>query len=146
MAARREPKSKHPESRAIKGADYLYTIKILSHPVNMFKVKQCEDPKGVGEWHPTEHEIYTINDFPSYHAQADREMHEILHAVSTVALPEEARLSELQVNTLSLALVDLFARNPHFLARLVAFTAEDQRPADIQSLKVYKKGKDELSK
>ena len=139
-------KLKSPESRAIKGADYLYTIKILSHPINVFLTKQCEDPKGVGEWHPTEHEIYTISNVPSPHAQADRELHETLHAVSTVALPEEARLSELQVNTLSLALVDLFARNPHFLARLVVLTAEDQRPAEITNLKVYKKGKDELFK
>ena len=110
-------KGRTHKSRAIPGAAYQYTVRILSHPVHVFKIVKFQDEEIQGEFHPDTHEVY-VTHAPSRHAQADREMHELLHAASTLVLPTGSRLNELQVNTLSLALVDMIANNPHLVIRL----------------------------
>lgn len=85
----------------------------------------------VGYWDPETHEIAVRLPAPSGPAEADRMLHEHIHAISSVHLPAEVRLNELQVNTLSTALIDLFARNPHlwdFLSRRIAPAVEVAPP------------------
>lgn len=108
-----------PRPKIHKKALYDTTVQILSHPVHIFRTQDIDDEGNQGEFHIDKHEIYVQPDPPSSTSDADRMLHEILHAMSTIGLEEEDRLNETQVNTLSLMLTDFIAKNTEFIERLV---------------------------
>lgn len=115
-----------PEPKNLKNAKYLYSVQVLSHPVYVFEASDLSTPEHMGEFYNDDHEAYVLEDAPSGTSRADRELHEILHAISHITLPPELRLNEGQVNTLSLVLVDLIAKNPNFIKRLMKLVAEEE--------------------
>ncbi len=78
----------------------------------------------MGEFYLNDHEAYVLKAAPSPTASADRLLHELLHGVSQIVLAPEDRLTERQVNTLSMVLVDVLAQNyafrTHFLQQVLA--------------------------
>lgn len=65
----------------------------------------------IGEFQPATMEIYLQRELPK-DLMGDTLFHEILHVVSTICLPSDQRLEELQVNTLATQLRDTINRNP----------------------------------
>jgi len=60
---------------------------------------------------PETHEIAIKLPGQSPVAEADRMLHEHIHAISEIVLDGDSRLTELQVNTVSTTLIDLLCRN-----------------------------------
>lgn len=102
---------KRPRSKSFKGTTALFSINIAGYVVPVFKHKKPLEDDAVGLWDPNFHEIAVTLPAPSPAAEADRLLHEVFHAISTVILPPELRLNELQVNGMSTALVDTLSRN-----------------------------------
>lgn len=100
-----------PKSKAFTGVTHLFTTTLSSYKIPVFSSKENIEGDAVGYWDEECHEIAVRLPAPSDAAEADRMIHEHLHAISTLLLPPDARLTELQVNTVSTALVDLLIRN-----------------------------------
>lgn len=117
------PRARRPRSKSFKGATYFFTVNISGYPVPVFRQKNMLDGDAVGYWDPEAHEIAVTLPAPSPIAEADRVLHEVIHAISQVVLPADVRLNELQVNSLSMTLVDVLARNNELrdflLARII---------------------------
>jgi hypothetical protein len=107
---RRRPKK--PRSKSFKGATYLFTSSISGYAIPLYRQKGMLEGDAVGLWDPETHEIAVTLPAPSPVAEADRVLHEYLHAASTIVLPPELRLNEYQVNAISTCIVDMLARNP----------------------------------
>lgn len=121
-AGRRLPtrgRKANPKSRAYEGADYQFTIAVAGQPVHFFTITKFPDPEQVGEWDDDHHEIYVKSPAPSAQAEIDRLLHEVVHAISSVAMGPEDRLTERQVNTLGLTLGDTLMRNPKLKEYLI---------------------------
>lgn len=103
-----------PKSTEYPNARWLFTIDVLGYPVHVFLARElsganiAESTGSLVE--PLE--IHLLQDLPSRMAEADAIIHELIHLSSTVALTEELRLTEHQVNTISTVLVDTIRRNP----------------------------------
>lgn len=100
-----------PKSKAFSNVAYLFTTTLSSYKVPVYVSKEAIEGDAVGYWDEECHEIAVRLPAPSDAAEADRMIHEHIHAISTLLLPPDGRLSELQVNTVSTALVDLLMRN-----------------------------------
>ena len=104
-------RAKRPHSKSFKGAKFLFTTNVSGYQIPVFTQKGALDGDAVGYWDPETHEICVTHPAPSPAAEADRVLHEHLHAISVIVLPVELRLNEMQVNALSTALIDVLTRN-----------------------------------
>lgn len=99
----------------IKKARYLFTVRISGYPVPVFLTKKFQDPDITGQYVQVLDEIYVIDDKNMSQARyTDTVLHEVLHAVSHIALSAKDRLNERQVNTVATVLADTFRRSPEF--------------------------------
>lgn len=118
---RRRPR--RPRSKSFKGATFLFSTNVSGYVVPVFRQKDPLDGDAVGYWDPESHEIAVQLPAPSPGAEADRMLHEHMHAISVIALPAELRLNEFQVNAMSTTLIDVLSRNTEFrdflLSRIV---------------------------
>lgn len=102
------------------GATYKFTVIVGGYPVRVFYAPVLPE-EAQGLFYPDEHEIYLLPSAPSNASNADRHLHEVIHAISQFLMVQEDRLTERQVNTLSTALVDVLARNTEFRDHLVGW-------------------------
>lgn len=109
---RRRPR--RARSKSFKGSRFLFTSNISGYNIQVYQQKEAMDGDAVGYWDPESHEIGVTLPAPSPAAEADRVLHEHLHAISVIVLPPEIRLNEFQVNALSTTLIDVLARNSEF--------------------------------
>ena len=129
LPARRRRAGRRPRPRNVKGAAYQFSLAIGGYPIRVFSASLLPDDTQ-GLWYPEAHEIYVLEDSPSAMGYADRLLHEVLHAISTLLMIEEDRLTERQTNTISTALLDTLARNPEFRTRLLGVvTTSEEAPA-----------------
>ena len=103
-------RTKKPRSKSYKGAAYMFTSNISGYSVAVYKQKGLLDGDAVGYWDPETHEIGLVLPAPSPMAEADRMLHEHIHAMSNIVLPIEMRLNEFQVNAISTTMVDALTR------------------------------------
>lgn len=106
---RRRPRK--PRAKSFKGATYMFSSNVAGYSIPVFRQKDPLDGDAVGYWDPESHEIGLQLPAPSPGAEADRMLHEHLHAISVIVLPAELRLNEFQVNALSTTLIDVLSRN-----------------------------------
>lgn len=135
-------RARKPKSKAFTNVTYLFTTSLSSYKVPVYTSKETID-EAVGYYDEECHEIAVRVPAPSPAAEADRMLHEHLHALSHILLPADSRLSELQVNTISTSLVDLLIRNDalreflverlvhseHLYSKQYQRTKADKRPA-----------------
>ena len=112
-------RARRPRTAAFKGFRYLFTTNIASYQVPVFATRGLIKGDAVGYYDEEEQELAVQLPGPGAAAEADRVLHEHLHALSAILLPPEKRLDENQVNTLSTGLIDTLTRNPDLWAFLV---------------------------
>ena len=124
-----------PRFKTFRGAKHLLTATLAGYKIPVFKRADYFDGEAVGMWWPDTHEIAVMLPGQSPVAEADRMWHEFLHAISTIILPPDQRLSESQVNAISTAQIDLLQRNPSLLAFLVSRLVPDSQvdPISVES-------------
>lgn len=112
-----------PESISYPGATYWFAITLLGYTVKVFRIRAFETDGQVGAYDQETHEIY-VKEGLSEQEDADTLLHEVVHAVSRIALPPDLRLTENQVTILSTVLADTFTRNPKLRENLLARLGE----------------------
>ena len=117
-----------PRFKTFRGSKHLLTATLAGYKIPVFKRADYFDGEAVGMWWPDTHEIAVMLPGQSPVAEADRMWHEFLHAISTIILPPDQRLTEPQVNAISTAQIDLLQRNPTLLAFVVSRLVPDQEP------------------
>ena len=124
VAGRRRRPRRSKKSKNIPGAVYQFTVTVSGYPVGVFHAPHLSEADNVGEY--DNQEIHLRSDTPGGVVYADRLLHEAIHAISSIAMSSEDRLTERQVNALSTVLVDTLPRNPDFRSRFLAcLTAEE---------------------
>ena len=111
---------KRPHSKSFKGAKFMFNTNVSGYQIPVYRQKEPLDGDAVGYWDPESHEICVTHPAPSPAAEADRVLHEHLHAISVIVLPVELRLNEMQVNAMSTAIVDMLTRNTELREFLVS--------------------------
>lgn len=107
--------NKKPVAKEHPRATYLFTVRVQGYPVPVFLTLDFSDPEITGEYVQVLDEIYISGDpNMSRERRADTTLHEVLHAVSHIALAPKDRLNERQVNTLATVLMETFRRSPEF--------------------------------
>lgn len=122
------PRTPRPRFKTFRGAKHLLTATLAGYKIPIFKRADYFDGEAVGMWWPDTHEIAVMLPGQSPVAEADRMWHELLHAISTIILPPDKRLDEMQVNAVATAQMDLLARNPSLLAFVVSRLVPDSEP------------------
>lgn len=114
------PAVEAPKPRARKRATYLFTIVVAGYPVHVFRAKLKNE---IACFYTSTHEIFLHTSTASSAQAIDAVVHELLHAISEIALVEEMRLNEQQVQTLATLLIDVYLRNPVLQAFLYELLA-----------------------
>jgi hypothetical protein len=96
------------------GATELYKIIIAGYPTTLFEVNEFADPNQVGECNHDTYELFVLKKFSSPMAKMDTVFHETLHAMNSIVLTAEDRLSERQISILSTTIVDTLSRNEEY--------------------------------
>lgn len=126
VPARRRRAGASPKPRAVKGATYRFTLSLCGYPINVFQIDELPDGD-LAAFYTDDHEIYLT---PAPHAAGtlDRLLHEVIHAIDVIALPQADRLAEPAVGALGTFLADALIRNPDFRTLVVdlATLAADQ--------------------
>ena len=116
---RRGRKPAAPKPFSHKNGSYLFNADVASYAIPVFSVDAFKrHPDQVGEFDTGSQEIYVREDLGCPAREADVLLHELLHAVSFVVLTTKDRLTERQVNAMSVALVDTLRKNPKLAAYL----------------------------
>ena len=111
--ARPLPKpQRHPSATA------WFTVSVCGYPINIFLVSEFDNPLQLGEYDSDFHEIYLLRHYHTDAEKHDSLLHEVMHAISRIALTADDRLSERQINTFSTVLHDTLKRNPDFRKQL----------------------------
>lgn len=121
-------RNKRPRFKTFRGSTHLLTATLAGYKIPVFKRRDLFDGDACGMWWPETHEIGVVLPGQSPVAEADRLWHEFLHAISTIILPPDKRIDEMQVNAIATAQIDLLQRNPSLLAFVVSRLVPDDEP------------------
>lgn len=94
-------------------------VDILGYPITVIESDECRDASAWGLWDPANALISVRPGIAIPRMLGDTLLHEVIHAISTLALTGDDRLEENQVSVLSTALVDVLNRNPVLSRRIL---------------------------